>query len=58
MSTYRVVIQRQVVTHEYYIVQGENEDEAVENAQGGSYPIVSSDLQESSTDLMLVEEIK
>ena len=58
MSTYRVVLKKTVVTHEYFIVQGDDEDEAIENATMGHYPVVTTDLQESSTEAMVVEEMK
>ena len=57
MNSYRVVLQRTVITHEFFIVQGDDEDEAVENAQGGAYPAVAVDIQESSTETMTVEEM-
>ena len=58
MTSYRVVLQRTVITHEHFIVQGDDEDEAIENATNGSWPVVSSDLQESSTEVMTAEELK
>lgn len=58
MTSYRVVLKRTVVTHEFFVVQADDEDEAVENATNGSWPIVSSDLQESSTEVMEAEELR
>ena len=58
MTSYRIVLQRTVVTHEFFVVQADDEDEAIENATNGSWPVVSSDLQESSTEVMTAEELK
>jgi len=58
MSTYRVVLKRTVETYEYFIVQGNDEDEAAENALGGHYPVVTVDVQDTSTEVMTTEEMK
>jgi Ca2+/H+ antiporter len=58
MSTYRVVLKRTVITHENFIVQGNDEDEAMENAMAGHYPVVSTDLQDSHVEIMTTEEMK
>lgn len=58
MNTYRVVLKRTVITHEFFVVQANDEDEAMEVATAGHYPVVSTDLQESSTEVMTTEEMK
>lgn len=58
MTSYRVVLKRTVITHENFIVQAEDEDEAMEVAVQGYYPVVSTDLQDSHVEIMTTEEMK
>ena len=55
---YRVVIKRTVVTHEHYMVPGDDEDEAIENATNGYYPVVAVDDEDNHTEVMVADEVK
>lgn len=58
MSTYRVVLKRTVITTEYLVVQADNEDDAVENASSGYYPVISQDDNENLVETIEVEEMQ
>ena len=58
MTSYRVVLKRTVITHEFFIVQADDEDEAMEVATAGHYPVISTDVQDSHTEIMTAEEMK
>ena len=57
MTSYRVVLKRTVITHEHFIVQADDEDDAAEIASFGNYPVISSDIEDSHIEIMTTEEM-
>lgn len=58
MAVFRVVLKRTVVSQEYYIVEADDEMEAIEIAQDENFYYQAADKIDDDVELLEIDEIE